>query len=289
MDPIKHFAANSLVLAQISYIHCDQSKSSSSHEGIHVVKLFHPYALAYHVFEPDFHLPKYHNHRNTRLRRYYLNQKCLNTTWTGRKIGPLYTPPSLRNEDVKIGDIVCLDAKHNKKGLYGTSYLPPSWSNCIAKFFQYYCTPSKVRWMLESQETRQILVKDLMIRFYEVQLPTLYHALVCLTTKDFSTIVDMLKFKRLRTTTFQTFEELQTMPLTKQTNLYIPDTTQFVVELALWAQYPELLNIFATQLQTDMARNSTSFVAQARDFLQKKDKMIIYMKRVLKHLSKRST
>lgn len=269
MDPIQHFAANSLTLAQINYIH---------HE-----KGIPPYALAYHVMEPDFKLPKHHNHRHTRLRRYYLNKRCLSTPWSNRKIGPLYIPAQLRNEDVKIGDVVCLDIKHKQKGLYGVSYLPPSWSRCLTFFFRYYSAPDKVRWMLESQETRVILEQHLMIQLYEVQIPTLYHALVCLVTKDFGNIIDMLKFPRMRRTKFQTFEELQQSNLIKALNLHIPSTLEFVTELAFWAQCPELLETFTSQLQTQL---STSFKQEAYDFVSTSKKTIIYMKRVLKHLSR---
>ena len=271
MDPIQHFAANSLTIAQIHYIH---------HE-----KDVPPYALAYRVSQPTFTLSK-RIHHNTRLRRYYLNRRCLSTPWTSRKIGCLYTLPNMRPEDVKIGDVVCLDAKYKQKGMYGVSYLPPSWSRCVVNFFRYYSAPMKVRCMLESQETRQLLETHLVIVFCAHRIPTLYHMLTCLVTKNFSNIIDMLKFPRLRTTKFQTFEELQSAPLVKASNLYIPGTLEFIVELAFWAQDPELVNTFVSQLNKQIMVNPTNFKKEVREFLNKKDKTIIYMKRVLKHLSK---
>jgi len=274
MDPIQHFAANSLTIAQINYIHHDKD--------------IPPYALAYHVSQPNFRVVKYVHH-NSRLRRYYLNQRCLGTPWSSRKIGPLYTPPELRTEDVKIGDVVCLDAKHRQKGMHGTSYLPPSWSKCVVNLFRYYSAPMKVRCMLESKETREILEKDLVIQFYEMRIPTLYHMLTCLVTKDFANIVDMLQFTRFRTTEFQTFEKLGEAPVAKATNLYVPTALEFVVELAFWAQDPGLLDEFASQLNVHVQKNPTNFKKEARDFLGKKDKTIVYMTRVLKHLSRSAT
>jgi hypothetical protein len=272
MDGILHFAANSLTLGQITYIH---------HE-----KDIPPYAFAYHISTPQFQLPRHHHRRTTHTRRYYLNKRCLSQPWQDRKIGPLYTPRELRQEDVKIGDFVALDIKHSQKGTYGVNYLPPSWANCLVKFFQYYVNHVKTRWMLESQETRTILEKDIMIPLFEIRIPTLFHALVCLTTKNFGTIIDMLRFPRLRHTKYQSFQDLQDMPLIKQMDLHIPSATEFVVEVAFWAQDPQLLAAFATQLQAAVRPNPTNFKPEAQEFLDKQDKVQTYMKRVLRHLSK---
>jgi len=274
MDALQHFAANSLIFVQITYIHNNKN--------------IPPYALAYHVFTPTFKLPKSHIHRNSRLPRYYLNKKCLNNPWRCRKIGPLYIPQHLKNEDVQIGNVICIDAKHKTKGLYGLSYLPPSWSTPLTSFFQYYSIPLRVRCMLQTNETKNLLKQHLYINFHKTIIPTLYYALVCLVTKNFYIIIDMLKFPRLRKTDLQTLEDIKNLNTIKAFDCYIPNTIEFVIELAFWKQDPEFLKLFANQLSTEIEKNPTNFKKQAKNFLISKDKTIKYMKRVLKQLARDS-
>lgn len=268
MDPILHFAANSLTLAQVTYIHASSAGTA-------------PYTFAHHVNAPNFALPAHFNFRTTRLRRYHLGKHCLRTPWQARKIGPLYTPWQLTTQDVKIHDYVALDIAHERKGMRGTSFLPPAWANPLVRFFQYYVNQARTKYYLETQETRTMLYNHLVIRFYEAQIATLYHALVCLVTKDFTDIIDMLKYPRFRTTQWQTFEDLRSLPLIKEANLKIPGTIEFVVELAFWAQNVGLLDDFAGQLNKHLEKNATNFKKDAREFLTQKDTLKKYMRRVL--------
>lgn len=285
-DPILHFAATSLHFAQVVHL---QSKND-------VVI----YAFALHVGHPHFALPKDTPTKKKPLQRYYLNQPCLNSTWNKRKLGCLYTLPYLPREILKVGDIVCLDVEIRSKGVIGTSLLPPSWSNTLASFFRYYGDPTKVTWMLSAQETRTTLFQDLALYYpdqggadqsgadkeHKLTIFTLYYALVCLVTKDFSSIVDMMKYPRLRTHTLvHTFDDLAQHPVLQRAQLTVPTTFEFVVELALWAQDPSLLTICASQLQTQLDDTPTSFPKVVHTFPEQFKTQRRYVQRVLKQLS----
>lgn len=269
MDPILHFASNSVVLTQITHIHCQPT---------------HSYTFAHHLSLPQFELPAIQTH----VRRYYLNQRCLSTPWTSRKIGPLFVPDHLPNEPVKIYDYVVLEVAHSQKGVRGLSYLPPSWSNPLVRFFKYYTVPQKTRWMFETKANRQILAQDLVIP-YCVPLFTLYHTLQVVVTKDWSVIVDMLRRPAFRQKEWKSFEEInQAVQAVQKTShgVTIPSTTEFVIEVAFWAQDVTILDTFYTCLDSHVSAFASHFYDQAHEFLRTKDTTTKYMKRLLRQMSR---
>lgn len=277
MDAIDHFVAVSLTPARVTYVHLKKG-------GGFV------YALAHRLPQPTLRLAEHQSSRNTRNPRYYISRGCVSRPWASRKIGPLYTPDSIAPEAVEVGQDLLLDVSYGHDGIRAVAYLPFSWSKHIVIFFRYCSDLAKVRWMMESQETREILQAEMMIPFLSVRVPTLYHAIVCLAMKEFDTVIDMLRVPRLRLHPgFQTFEELQQAPDVQRTGLRIPSTTEFVVELAFWTQNVEMVHSFAQQLKTCVDKNPTNFKASAHEFLEKKDKVVIYMERVLRHMSSSRT
>ena len=271
-DPLLHFAKNSLVLAQITHIHSNDGKVL--------------YTLAHHISGPDYKIPKSFNHRNTRRRRYYLNKRCMQNPWKERKIGPLYTPKQMRSEDIHLNDCVLLDVKrHVQKGMYAVSYLPPRWASSLVCFFRYYTNHERATHYFQSAETRQILRTELILKLCEVEIPTLYHSLECLVTKNFSNIVDMLRFQPFRQTEWKSFEDIQSEPLIVQTSTKVPSTIDFVKELAFWAQDITILDRFANQLRPQLSSSAHCFDPKAQIFLDNLEKTKKYMKRVLKFMA----
>ena len=116
-------------------------------------------------------------------------------------------------------------------------------------------------------------------------ITTLFHMLVVLVTKDFSSIIDMLMFPRLRQTNWKTFEDMQQLLDLRRMDVYIPSTLEFVVETCFFVQSPTLLEEFAAQLTDAVSKNPTNYKSIARTWLKTKDKKISYMKRVLKHMA----
>ena len=140
--------------------------------------------------------------------------------------------------------------------------------------------------MLQSKESMEQLKTELFIRCGEsAAITTLFHMLVVLVTKDFSSLIDMLMFPRLRQTSWNTFEDMQQLPDVRRMDMYIPPTLEFVVETCFFAQSPTLLEEFATQLTDAVSANPTNYKSIAHTWLKTKDKKSSYMKRVLKHMA----
>lgn len=140
--------------------------------------------------------------------------------------------------------------------------------------------------MLQSKESMEKLKNELFIPCGErATITTLFHMLVVLVTKDFSSIIDMMMFPRLRQTTWKTFEDIQQLPDIRRMDVYIPSTLEFVVETCFFVQSPTLLEEFAAQLTDAVSANPTNFKSTARTWLCTKDKKITYMKRVLKYMA----
>lgn len=268
MDPIRHWATDVLArdhvaIVQITYIHPDPC-----------------YILAFEVHWPTFRLPRRHHHRTTHARRFYLNDKCLNRCWSNRQMGPVFTPQFLPRENVRIGDFLLVDYQHTDRGFQATSYLPPSWSNVVVKFLQYYVAHARTRWMLESAETRAILWNELTIPFQRMTVSTFYHILIILITQDFQPIIDMLRFPRLRCSQKPTFDDQHQAG--QLHNLHIPTTAHLVPELVLWAQDTDLLEKFSAQLQCELSCNSTNFMPAARQLVANCTKLKRYLARVIR-------
>lgn len=275
MDAIQFFADNSITVVQITHIQQPSKESTAP-----------PYAFAYRVSSPDYALPRTHHYRTTSLPRYYLNHKCLTTTWSQRKLGPLWTPHLLPGEPVRVRDMVLVDAHHSTKGYFSSSHLPPSWSTPIIEFFKLSNNITKTKYMLETSGTTDRLKNMLYIKCGETFITTLFHALVCLIAKDFTLVIDMLRYPRMRKTKYVTFEEVKASRDCQHYDVYVPTTIEFVVELALWAQEPQILQNFAYKLQKEIESNPTNFVQDARHWVSKrKHKHITYIRRILRHYS----
>ena len=142
--------------------------------------------------------------------------------------------------------------------------------------------------MLETSSTTERLKDMLYIKCGQTFITTLFHALVCLVAKDFSIVIDMLRYPRMRMTRYTTFENIKASHDCQYYDVYVPTTIEFMVELALWAQEPDILQIFAHELQKEIESNPTNFVQDARDWVTKrKDKHITYIRRMLRHYSRR--
>lgn len=275
MDAVITFINNTITIVEVTHIHQPSQSTTTP-----------PYAFSYRVTDPDYRLPTTHHYRTTSLLRYYLSQKCLCTTWGKCKIGALYTPSECKKEPITIGNVLLIHAKHSKRGYYGVSHLPSSWSRPIVTFFWYNSNKLKARYMLQSKESMEKLKRELFIQCDEnTTITTLLHMLVVLVTKDFSSVIDMLVFPRLRKTSWKTFEDMQQLPGVRRMGVYVPSTLEFVVETCFFAQSPTLLEGFATQLTDAISRNPTNFKSITHTWLKKKDKHVSYMKRVLKYMA----
>lgn len=275
MDAIEYFADNAITVVQITHIHQPSKESTAP-----------PYAFAYRVSSPTYTLPRTHHYRTTSLPRYYMNHKCLTTTWTQRKLGPLWTPHLMQNEPVRVRDMVLVDAQHSSKGYFSSSHLPPSWSRPIIEFFKLSNNVTKTKYMLETSNTSERLQNMVYVKCGQTSITTLFHALVCMVAKDFSIVVDMLRYPRRRKTRYMPFEDVKASHDCQHYGVYIPTTIEFVVELALWAQDPDILQTFARELQREIESNPTDFAQDARNWVyERKDKHITYIRRILRHYS----
>lgn len=275
MDAIKCFADNAITVVQITHIQQPSKESTAP-----------PYAFAYRVSSPNYALPRTHHYRTTSLPRYYMNHKCLTSTWNQRKLGPLWTPHMMPSEPVRIRDMVLVDAQHSSKGYFALSHLPPSWARPIIEFFKLCNNVTKTKYMLETSSTTERLKKMLYIKCGQTFITTLFHALVCLVAKDYTIVIDMLRYPRRRKTRYMTFEDVKASRDCQHYDVYVPTTIEFVVELALWAQDPDILQKFADELKREIESNPTDFVQDARHWVSKrKHKHITYIRRILRHYS----
>lgn len=142
--------------------------------------------------------------------------------------------------------------------------------------------------MLETKANRDKLQSLLFINYQDACITTLFHCIVCLINKDFSIIIDMLRYQRRRQfPAYVTFEDIQKSSAYRSGAVYIPGTIEFVVELALWAQQPDILEQFARNLNEQIQDTPTDFMKHARDWdSTKKDKHVKYLKKILRYYQK---
>jgi len=281
MDAIDFFAKNALTIIQITHI---QNPTTQDNK-------VPPYAFAYPVTSPNYILTKGHHYRTTSLPRYYLNMKSMTTPWNARKIGPLWTPNNfVCCEPIRIHDRILVDANHSNKGYFALSHLPKSWSLPIIEFFKLCQNVVKTRYMLSTKDTRTSLEHKLYIKTGTICITTLYHALVCFLNKDFSIIVDMLRYPRRRQhPEYVTFEEMKQSIDCERMDIYIPKTIEFVIELSLFVQDPHVVDMFGSALKEQIALSPTDFLKGARSWLQlKKEKHVKYIERLLRFYRKQS-
>jgi hypothetical protein len=188
------------------------------------------------------------------------------------------------SEPVRVRDMVLVDAQHSSKGYFASSHLPPSWSTPILEFFKLGTNITKTKYMLETSSTTERLKDMLYIKCGQTFITTLFHALVCLVAKDFTLVIDMLRYPRRRKTSYVTFEDVKASRDCQHYDVYVPTTIEFVIELALWAQDPDILQSFGRELKREIESNPTDFVQDARNWLsERKQKHTAYVRRILRY------
>ena len=136
--------------------------------------------------------------------------------------------------------------------------------------------------MLETKSRTNALLTNLTIRVNQTNITTLFHVLVCLVTKNYDIIIDMLRFPRMRQTSFETFESMQASQDCKRYGIYVPSTPNFILELALFAQDSSIVTQFREALIKALHKNSTNFKKEAKEWINKSTKYETYVKRILK-------
>ena len=241
-----------------------------------------PYAFGYQINAPEFRLTSRQHFRNSSVPRVYLSNKCLKTCIKQIKIGPLFTPETWSCDLPKLYDVLIIQIKHSKKGYFALHHLPTSWSQPLVCFFKYCYNTMKVKFLLETKANTMILFNELIIKFLNTNITTLFHMLVCLVTKNYDIIIDMLRFPRMRETTFESFETIKQSQDCKRHGVYIPTTTEFIMELSLFAQDSIIIQKFKQDLSKAIQLNPTNFKKEAREWIKKANKYEIYVKRILK-------
>jgi hypothetical protein len=278
MDAAIHFACNSLTLVQVTEIRpAVQSRPS--------------YVFAYNVYPPYFTKSRKDKSRQSiQSKRYYLNQRCLQTPWENKKIGPLWIPRYLKVEPVKLQDYLLLDVKHGPKGYYGVSHLPPSWSNPIITFFKLVQQPRKVKYYIQNPVQLEELKQTIYIRVPGGgYITTLMHSLIVLALQDWSFIIDMFRKIDKRYYSQKTFTEIRDHPKLLQAGIDIPTTQNFIMELVLWAQDPELLHRLEKTWKLESVRNPDEFTQEGLQFLQNIPNLKIKVTNILQSLKRQST
>lgn len=278
---VLHFAAQGLTLAVVTYIHPS-------------------YTFAMHVEAPTFQVNR--TGRSTKSskfiksHRYYLNHKCLSNPMDCRKFGPLFFMGTNSAEPVKIGDCLVLDVVATRKGSVGTSYLPPGWSNPLIRFFRYLADPRKTMYTLENPdvEAPDQVFQDTVVQIGSDQdgvpplfIPTLFQTLVILVAKDYSKWIDLWRNPRHRKFKYPSFEQLSMHVYVKPRRIRLPSTEEFLLEVALWAQDPDIVVEAGTKLsQALLAAEPGEFREEAQEFVRRQMKNKKRVKAVLLHVKR---
>lgn len=255
IEGIVHFACNSLNLVQVGHIHPATNTRPS-------------YIFGFDIYPPKFNYQSQPKHVKLKSKRYYLNQRCLKTAWVNKKIGPLWIPSFLNPEPIKLHDFLILDVKHGPKGMYGIAHLPPSWSNPIVRFLTLLHNPRRIKYVMQNQAFMEELKTQLYIKLPNGgYVTTLLHALFVIGGKNWNYIIDMFRKSEHREYDFKSFEEIRSHPLVKYEDIRIPTTQDFIMELVLWAQSPDLLLNLQKSVELETKRNSY-FTDQGLEFFE---------------------
>jgi|688.fasta_scaffold32968_5 hypothetical protein len=181
-----------------------------------------------------------------------------------RNIGPLYVSTSFPKADWIKDDVVVVDMEdlsQGKNGYFATSFLHPSWSKSVAKFFEACKKPLWARLKYDNIGHRQELRKELTVMIKDFACDVLFHCVACYIVRDFSMITDMLLQQPSETcTSISAMSEH--MPRLR-------DESQFICDLAYFTQDPNMI----TELKDALNEHSKhALSAQGQAFVDNADK-----------------
>ena len=197
--------------------------------------------------------------------------------WQGsvpRNIGPLYVTTSfakvdnLTKDDVVVVDIE--DLAQGKNGYFASSFLHPSWSKSVAKFFEACKKPLWARLKYGNIEHRQEFRKELTVMINDFPCDVLFHCVACYIMRDFSLITDML---------LQTPSDACASISTMSEHMpRLKDETQFICDLAYFTQEPDMI----MELKDALKEHATRVLSpQGQAFVANADKYWRRLKRLL--------
>lgn len=190
-----------------------------------------------------------------------------------RNIGPLYiTNVCTKRDDFVKDDVVVVDAcdlSKGKNGYFAVSFLHPSWSKSVAKFFEACTKPRWARLKYDNIEHRQEFRKELSVLVDGAPCDVLFNAVACYVVRDFSLLADMFSEEPSETQSISFMSKL--MPRLK-------DETQFICDLAYFVQEPDMILEMKHALLEEQSKRLSK---QGQAFVNNADKYHRRLKRLL--------